>query len=122
MTEPFRKNFPATELRCKCPLCNGQLPNYCEDWALDKLQAIRDEFGEAMHISSAFRCSAHPSESRKRTPGTHNKGIAFDVTVPWGAARARLLAIALKHGVKGVGIANGFVHLDFRPDYMSWTY
>ena len=122
MTEPYRKNFPVSDLRCKCPICKGQLPNHCEDWALDKLQAIRDEYGQPMVITSAFRCREHPSEAKKKFPGMHNAGIAFDVAIPWGGARARFIAIAMKHGVMGIGIANSFVHIDFRPTHMSWTY
>ncbi|MCL1142986.1 D-Ala-D-Ala carboxypeptidase family metallohydrolase [Shewanella gaetbuli] len=122
MTEPFRKNFPKEELRCKCSVCNGALPNHCDDEALTKLQAIREEFGEPMPLSSAFRCRAHPAEAKKPRAGYHNKGVAFDVRIPWGASRIRLVEIALKHGAKGFGFANSFIHIDFRESFMSWTY
>ncbi len=122
MSEPYRKNFPVTDLRCKCRTCKGKEPNQCAEWALDKLQAIRDEFNAPIIISSAYRCVNHPEEAKKKSPGTHNQGIAFDAFIPWGADRARFIAIALKHGVKGLGIANSFIHIDFRDSYMSWTY
>jgi uncharacterized protein YcbK (DUF882 family) len=92
-------------------------------WALDKLQAIRDELGFPLPVNSAFRCAAHPAENRKLKPGTHNRGIAFDIAVPWGPQRMKLIEVALKHGARGFGFADSYVHIDFRDGPLTcWTY
>lgn len=123
-TEPSSLNFPATELRCKCPRCQGIQPNKCDPEALKQLQAIRIEFGKVMALSSAYRCENHPEETKKARPGKHTEGVAFDIKIPWGQERMRLLQIALNHGVKGIGFANSFIHLDFRNSDVptSWGY
>jgi hypothetical protein len=63
-------------------------------------------------------------EARKERPGTHNEGIAFDIRVPYGRLRMKLVEEALKLGAKGFGFANSFLHIDFRlqNDATSWGY
>lgn len=123
-TEPSTPNFPAKELRCKCPRCQGLQPNHCSPDALLKLQAIREEFGKPMALTSAYRCENHPEEAKKARPGQHTNGVAFDVLLPWGADRMKLLQLAVKHGAKGFGFANSFIHIDFRDATVatSWGY
>lgn len=123
MSEPRAKNFPAHELRCKCDKCRGDVPNKAATEALFALQRIRDQFGEPMILTSAYRCADHPVEARKARPGTHNQGLAFDIRVPWGRDRMRLIELALAEGFRGFGFANSFLHIDYRPDPLtSWNY
>lgn len=123
MAEPKAKNFSVMELRCKCDKCNHETPNECDPYALHMLQKIRDEVG-AFALSSAYRCADHPDEARKASPGQHFKGVAFDIVVPWGVKRMQIVQAALKHGARGFGFANSFLHVDFRltSEPVSWTY
>lgn len=122
--EPRSANFTPQELRCGCPHCNKNVHNQCNPDALAALQRIRDELGESMTITSAYRCPKHPEEARKARAGQHSLGNAFDIQVGWGAKRMRIVDLAIKHGFNGFGFANSFIHIDFRPESARtcWTY
>lgn len=124
MTEPSTRSFKPIELRCKCDACKGEVPNQCDPYALRMLQKLRDAVGAPLILNSAYRCANHPVEARKERPGTHNEGIAFDIRVPYGRLRMKLVEEALKLGAKGFGFANSFLHIDFRlqNDATSWGY
>ena len=122
MVESSSANFSEKELRCKCEHCQLQKPNKCQQKAVDALQAIRSEYGKPLTITSAYRCERHPVEAKKQKPGTHNQGVAFDIAIPWGHERGVLTDLAIKHGFKGLGFANSFLHIDMRKDFMTWTY
>lgn len=111
------KNFTSDELKCSC--CGQEK---IEQWALDKLQAIRDEAGRPLKINSAYRCKNHPEEAKKIKGGTHTQGIAFDIAVSGGAQRMEIIKLGIKHGINGLGVANTFVHLDWRDDDSAWKY
>lgn len=111
------KNFkPETDPRLACSH-TGKFG--VQQWALDKMQLIRDEFGEPIKINSSFRDFSHPVEARKgHKRGRHPKGVAFDIDARgWTAyKKARFVDIARKHGALGVGIENGMIHIDFDED------
>lgn len=123
--EATSKNFPANELRCQCVKCNGDVPHKIPQSEVDRLQAVRDDYGLPMILTSAYRCAEHPIEVKKVKPGQHNKA-AFDVAVPWGQSRMRLMKIALHHGFTAFGFAISFLHMDSRPmddgEITSWGY
>lgn len=105
----FTPNFHPDELACKCGRCDS-LHDMQNDFMV-KLQAIRAEFGP-MTVTSGFRCPEHPVEKRKKRPGSHAQGTAADIAVTNTTRRYELIRLALKHGILGIGIATGFVHLD----------
>ena len=116
------KNFKPFCDKLECQHCGEE---GVQQWALDKLQLIRDDYGKPMYLTSAYRCDQHPNERVKSKPGTHNKGVAFDVFASDGIAKGKLLELALKHGAKGIGIANNFIHIDFdleREHLTVWSY
>ena len=113
------KNFKPYELTCSCCGASG-----VQQWALDKLQGLRDEVGRPLAITSAYRCANHPNEASKTKPGEHFNGVAFDIHVTNGAERMQIVQLGIKHGAKGIGVANGFVHLDWRDAVVPvmWVY
>lgn len=112
------KNFSESELACSCCGASG-----VQQWALDKLQAIRDDYGKPMIITSSYRCPEHPIERIKAKAGTHAMGIAFDVHVNGGNDRYELVSLAMKHGASGIGVDKNFVHIDFRDSIrVVWVY
>ena len=112
------KNFKSEELACSC--CGEE---HIQQWALDKLQAIRNAVGRPLRITSAYRCINHPVESRKKKGGTHHDGIAFDIHVSSGAQRYEIVSLGIKHGANGIGVDRNFVHLDFRDTArVVWVY
>jgi uncharacterized protein YcbK (DUF882 family) len=96
-----------------------------------KLEALREEFGQPMRLSSAYRDpKLHPRERMKPNgPGYHGKGMAVDVLI-YGADAIRLLKLAIQHGFNGIGInqkndfSQRFIHLDTRNPEKSaiWSY
>lgn len=78
---------------------------------LDRLQALRTEWGKPMHINSGYRCQKHPIEAAKPDPGGHAKGRAIDVAMVPGL-RNRFIAMAQRHGFMGIGVAKTYVHID----------
>ena len=116
-------NFPVTELRCGCDHCEKLVLNRVHPDALRALQAMRTEYGKPLYLSSAYRCSRHPYEVNKPQRGRHNLGVAFDIKVTSGKERMEIVALAIKHGFKGFGFANTFIHIDMgSEDFRSWYY
>lgn len=113
-----RKNFTDHEMRCPC--CKLVNP---DEKALDKLQALRDEFGMRMDVNSACRCPMHNekvggSRTSKHIATPHHASLAFDIdfTGRSGDVRYRFIQLAMKHGFNGIGLYNSFIHIDARED------
>ena len=124
------KNFSTNEMMCHCG---------CKDSEMDSdfmkiLQEIREDMNRPLKISSAVRCVKHNmkvSSTCKNGPHVYRK--AADIIIS-GADALRLIDVARKHGISGVGIsqrgphAKRFVHIDTlsaddgHPRPTVWTY
>jgi uncharacterized protein YcbK (DUF882 family) len=107
-------NFEESEFKCShCGTVDMQ-PEF-----LEKLQALRSEYGVPMKITSGYRCPKHPVEAVKAAPGAHTKGCAADIAVQ-GTDAYKLLRLALAAGFTGVGVQQRgnkrFIHLDTLND------
>jgi len=117
-------NFSTKEFTCSH--CGGE---GIQEALLDKLQAMRTEYGKSMKITSGYRCPQHPIESKKSAPGAHALGLAADIAAE-GAEAYRVLQLAFKHGFTGVGVqqkgTGRFIHVDVRsgqfPTPAVWSY
>lgn len=116
------KNFdPAVDTMLGCSCGCGR--NEVKQWALDKMQLVRDDVSFPMRITSGFRCERHVAEAGKHTPGQHYNGWAFDVEARTAAQRFKLIQAALKHGATGIGVGKTFVHMDWRFGTPAiWSY
>lgn len=118
-------NFSFSEFACRCDNCGGE--NKMDPKAIDEFQKIRNEVGFPLTVTSGYRCSHHPIEKDKATPGTHSRGIAADFAVSHEQARI-LLNQALRRNLGGVGVhqkgGGRFVHIDCDPSRVDlfWTY
>tara|TARA_Y100000310_G_scaffold340942_1_gene438442 strand:+ start:828 stop:1253 length:426 start_codon:yes stop_codon:yes gene_type:complete len=120
------KNFSDVELCCSC--CGE---NKMQESFLLKLQEIRDDFAYPMHVNSAYRCPAFNMRiSKTGANGPHTTGRAIDIGVS-GKDALRLVALALRHGMTGIGLSqkgdypSRYCHIDdltegIRPHL--WTY
>ena len=127
------KNFSSAEMMCSCG---------CGEDAMDPdfmkiLQNIREDMNRPLRISSGVRCQTHNSlVSSTGSNGPHvprtNGTQASDILIA-GADALRLVDIARKHGVSGVGIsqrgahAKRFIHIDTLSDEQHprptmWSY
>lgn len=105
------KNFSIQELRCKC--CGRADMN--REFMV-KLQEVRTRIRRPMELTSAFRCPAHNLAINGFNRSQHLLGRAADIsTVGWSSAQLHdLLKYAYGVGMRGIGIASDFVHLDLR--------
>ena len=120
------KNFTLEEFACKH---TGE--NKIEHELIDKLQALRTEFGFPFKITSGYRSADHPIEARKSKPGTHALGLAADIGVR-GEQALEIISKATDFGFTGIGVNQKgnarFIHLDIskdsqgRPRPHIWSY
>ncbi|WP_417448344.1 D-Ala-D-Ala carboxypeptidase family metallohydrolase [Idiomarina abyssalis] len=102
-------NFSTKEMACKCGKCGGKSEMDPEFMA--RLQRLRDLLGP-LSINSGYRCPQHPEEIKKARPGAHSTGHAADIKANNGAHRFKILEAAFAVGMKGIGVANGYIHVD----------
>ena len=127
------KNFSVAEVECSCGCGSADMdPDF-----MKILQNIRDEMKRPLKISSGVRCAKRNAEvSSTGKNGPHvprtNGTQASDILIA-GADALRLIDIARKHGVSGVGIsqrgthAKRFIHIDTlsddkHPRPTMWSY
>ena len=120
------KYFTEDEMKC----------THCGSYEMDhdfmqKLDQLREDMGFPLPINSAYRCSEHPIEAAKESPGAHCSGKAVDIRVR-GEEAYRVIEGALELKFKGIGISQKgdgrFIHLDDienaegRPRPWIWSY
>lgn len=123
----MKNYFTEEELSCSC--CGK---NLFDEAALAKFNAIREECGFPLPVTSAYRCVEHPIEARKieqgRPRGAHTYGKALDLAVT-GERALKLIEVSLRHGAKRIGVnqkgSGQFIHVDFCDELPSpalWSY
>jgi hypothetical protein len=115
-------NFTKSEFDCKSTGENNMQHEFME-----KLQAIRTEYGKSMKITSGFRSVKHPVEAKKtNSNGEHTQGFCADIYCANSSERFILVNLALKHGITRLGIAKTFLHLGIGgnnlPNNVIWDY
>ena len=127
------KNFSSAEMMCSC----GWGEDAMDEDFMSILQNIREDMNRPLRISSGVRCAKRNSEvSSTGSTGPHvprkNGTAASDILIA-GADALRLIDIARKHGVSGVGISQRgthskrFIHIDTisddqHPRPTMWSY
>jgi|TARA_R110001606_G_scaffold198996_1_gene346650 uncharacterized protein YcbK (DUF882 family) len=112
------KYFKIEEFDCQETGENEMLPEF-----LHVLDDLRDLCGFPFVITSGYRSPKHSIEAAKTTPGTHAQGIAVDIKVSSGEQKYTIVRHAMALGFSGVGVADTFVHVDYRPTkHVMWTY
>jgi len=103
-------NFSEAEMRCRHTGRVAMDPAFME-----RLQALRTQYGRPMRVTSGYRDRTHPAEARKAQPGTHTMGRAVDIAVR-GKDAFDLVALAMDYGFTGIGVQQHgntrFIHLD----------
>jgi len=116
------KNFMLGELKCRCGKCQPIV----HDSFVQMLQRLRDDFESPLVINSWYRCPEHNMSVGGTKNSWHVKGKAVDID--WSEMRSfdkhKLLKLAMKHRFYGLGISEGFIHLDGRPPSQKglWVY
>ena len=108
-------SFSARELACK-----GTGAVRINEDALDKLQALRDQLGKPLVLTSAYRSPAHNKRVGGAKRSRHMLGDAFDVRME-NHDPHEFEAAARAVGFTGFGyyLKSGFMHIDTGPA-RSW--
>ena len=115
------KNFRLSEFRCKChnPDCTvTKLDDALVEW----LQKIRDHYGKAVNINSAYRTPTYNKKVGGATYSQHLYGTAADIRIN-GVKPKDLAAYieTLMPNYGGIGIYPTFVHVDIRKVKSRWN-
>ena len=109
----FRKCIPA----CHLSDMDGEF--------LDLLDAIRERAGIPLVLNSAYRSVAYERAHGRAGTSAHCAGRAVDIRCRTSANRYRIVKAALECGVRRIGIAQTYIHIDNADDHAQdviWDY
>lgn len=117
-TKFLSKNFRVREFRCK----DDTDPIFIDSDLVDVLQKVRDHFGKAVTITSAFRTASHNKKVGGATYSQHLYGKAADIKVSGVAASVVAdFAETLMPSTGGIGRYSTFTHVDVRKVKSRWN-
>ena len=110
-------NFTVKEFACK----DGNVAVLVDDNLVNGLQKIRDHFGKPIHINSAYRTAAHNKAVGGSPNSQHLQGKAADIVIA-GVSPLAVAQYAEHIGMGGIGLYDGFTHVDSRDNKSKWDY
>lgn len=112
------KNFTVKEFACS----DGTDTVFISLALVNLLQKIRDHFGKAVIINSAYRTEAHNKSIGGATYSQHKYGLAADIHIN-GVTPKEIAAYVetLLPTSGGIGIYKSFVHIDVRRVKSRWN-
>ena len=112
------KNFTVKEFACS----DGTDTVFISLALVNLLQKIRDHFGKAVIINSAYRTEAHNKSIGGATYSQHKYGLAADIHIN-GVTPKEIAAYVetLMPSSGGIGIYKSFVHVDVRRVKSRWN-
>lgn len=117
-TKFLSSNFRVREFRCK----DDTDPIFVDSDLVDILQKVRDHFGKAVTITSAFRTASHNKKVGGAKYSQHLYGKAADIKVSGVAASVVAdFAETLMPGTGGIGRYSTFTHVDVRKVKARWN-
>ena len=121
-TAKLSTNFKVSEFACNGSGCCSEV--LIDTELVNILQKIRNHFGKAVSISSAYRCPTHNKKIGGASGSQHTKGKAADIKVA-DVKPAEVAKYAESIGVKGIGLYETnkdgfFVHVDTRTTKSFW--
>jgi len=114
------KYFQLKEFACPC--CGA---NNVDRRFVELLDAIREEYGKPMVVSSGYRCKKHNDEVGGVPESAHVDGIAADIGCSFAGDRMKLVTAMLANGISRMGIGKTFIHVDVSktlPQSVLWLY
>lgn len=111
-------NFRVREFACS----DGAEAVFIDPKLVEVLQAIRDHFGKAVTVNSAYRTAAKNKAVGGAARSQHLYGTAADITVK-GVHPMTVAAYAEKllPDTGGIGIYPTFTHIDVRAAKARWN-
>lgn len=111
-------NFRVREFAC----LDGSDPIFISSELISILQKIRNHFGKAVTITSAYRTPTRNKSVGGTTYSQHLYGMAADIKVA-GVTPKKVAAYAemLLPNKGGIGIYDTFTHIDVRATKARWN-
>lgn len=116
------KYFKESEFKRCTPSCSLQ---DMDQEFMNKLDAVREDAGIPLVLTSAFRAKAWELKKGRTGSGDHPQGKGADIRCYSSQNRLKIIKSALKVGFDRVGISSSFVHLgdgDNLPENVIWLY
>lgn len=111
------KNFRVKEFACQ----DKSDPIFISSELVEVLQDVRNYFGRAVSINSAYRNPTHNKKVGGVVNSYHLYGMAADIVVGGVPARNVYNYLCSKYPDKyGVGRYETFTHIDVRPIFARW--
>ena len=112
------KNFTVKEFACS----DGTDTVFISLALVNLLQKIRNHFGKAVIINSAYRTEAHNKSIGGATYSQHKYGLAADIHIN-GVTPKEIASYVetLMPSSGGIGIYKSFVHVDVRQVKSRWN-
>ena len=110
MDEKITPNFKKSEFACRCGCGFDDIDRKL----VEKLQAVRDEIGNPIHITSGCRCAKQNKAEKGKTFSAHLSGFAADISCIHSTKRKILLPV-LCQMFSRVGLRGSFIHVDIDP-------
>lgn len=111
-------NFKAGEFKCKRRNC----PWFVSMDLLCYLQDMRTKAGVPFRINSAYRTPLHNRLISGAKRSKHMSGMAVDIAIPRGMTNYDLAGLAYTYGIRRIGVAKSFVHIDIGDGETYWGY
>lgn len=112
------RNFKVREFKCQ----DDTDPVFIDLELVGILQQVRDHFGKAVTITSAFRTASHNKKVGGATYSQHCYGKAADIKVSGVAASAVADYVeTLMPNTGGIGRYPTFTHVDVRTTKSRWN-
>ena len=110
-------NFTVKEFACK----DGSDKILIDSDLVEILQKIRDHFGKAVVINSAYRNEAYNKKVGSSSTSQHIKGTAADIRIS-GVTPEEVAKYAeyLMPNKGGIGLYPAFTHVDVRANRSRW--
>lgn len=118
------KHFDPKEFACKCGKCGKGFTDM-DELFLTRLDSARECAGVPFRIVSAMRCPEHNKAEGGKPKSAHLTGHAVDIMAVDSIIRMEIVNAALRVGIRRIGIANTFIHLDddpALPQGVIWLY
>lgn len=121
--ERYSEHFRREEFACACGCGFGMTE--MSEFLIAVLENLRAKIGRPITINSGGRCVYHNHQVGGVPNSAHTRGTAVDIACYGGEDRWKIVKLALSAGIHGVGIAQGFIHLDvddLLPRPALWVY
>ena len=111
-------NFRVREFACS----DGSDPIFIDSELVSILQKIRNYFGKAVTINSAYRTPTHNKSVDGTMYSQHLYGMAADISVS-GVSPRKVASYAEKllPNRGGIGVYDTFTHIDVRATKARWN-